>query len=489
MTRPPLRPAAPGCRRACLLALALALTASTGLTRAPSLAHATADPAPAPAPTGGAAAANPATAAPAPGPGPVDLFAPARPPHPKGPSGGEPSRILFPEQRIPLRFSHAAHLRRGAQCQGCHPQALTSTSARDNLLPREAACQSCHPIDHQEPWKKTAGPPAACAACHSGAPRAPTAELTGPGPALEDAIARVELPEPQLKFNHQLHAQRQIGCPRCHGDLTQVELAGRAQLPRMELCLGCHNDGLVSARQGAGAGRAGRAASARCAACHLSSPDGTMQVRFPDGLLIPSGNLRGDDHGPTFRQQHRAVALADPDYCASCHRRDWCQRCHNGVVKPLDYHGGDFVSRHGLEARRNQLDCASCHRQQTFCLGCHERLGVVDHASLPGRPPVSGFAPVTARRFHPDGWSSPSLGPGHHAYEAQRNLRTCTSCHREESCLQCHSALSGGPFGVNVNPHPASWTTGGRCQALRAHNPRVCLKCHRDGSPELRCGG
>ena len=77
----------------------------------------------------------------------------------------------------------------------------------------------------------------------------------------------------------------------------------------------------------------------------------------------------------------------------------------------------------------------------------------------------------------------------YHAYEAQRNLRTCTSCHREESCIQCHSALSGGPFGVNANPHPASWTTSGRCQALRGHNPRVCLKCHRDGSPELRCGG
>lgn len=489
--RPPLPTTRPGPPLARLLALALALTALTMGSAAagptptaapPSGTAATANPAPATAPGGTVTTAAPAAV-------PVDLFAPARPPRPKSPAGGEPSRILFPEQRIPLRFSHAAHLQRGAQCQGCHPQALTSTSARDNLLPREAACQSCHPIDHREPWKKTEGPPAACAACHPGAPPAPTAALTGPGPQLEDAIARVELPEPQLKFNHQLHAQRQIGCPRCHGDLTQVELATRAQLPRMELCLGCHNDGLVSARQGRGAGGSGRGATARCAACHLTAPDGTMQVRFAGGLLVPSGTLRGDDHGLTFRQDHRSVALGDGDYCASCHRRDWCQRCHNGIVKPLDYHGGDFVSRHGLEARRNQLDCASCHRQQTFCLGCHERLGVVDHASLPGRPPLSGFAPVTARRFHPDGWSSPSAGPGHHAYEAQRNLRTCTSCHREESCLQCHSALSGGPLGISANPHPASWTTGGRCQSLAARNPRVCLKCHRAGSLELRCGG
>lgn len=428
---------------------------------------------------------------PAAGPARVDLFSPARPPLPPRPpsaSSGEPSRILFPEQRLPLRFSHAAHLRRSIGCQSCHPQALTSTSARDNLLPQEQACQSCHPIDHAQPWKKTDGPPAACAACHPGAPRAPTPEVGSGGPQLESAIARVELPAPFLKFNHQLHAQRQIGCPRCHGDFTQVDLATRAQLPRMALCLSCHDEGLASTRKGR-SGRLSPGAPARCATCHHTAPDGTVQVRYPTGLLVPSGTLRGDDHGLEFQQEHRSIALSDEDYCAACHRRDFCQRCHNGVVKPLDYHGGDFISRHGLLARRNQLDCSGCHRQQSFCLGCHERLGVIDHATLPGQPPVSGFAPATSRRFHPDGWASPSIGPGHHSFEAQRNLRTCTSCHREESCLQCHSALSGSPFGVNVNPHPANWTTAGRCQALRARNPRVCLKCHRDGSMELRCGG
>ena len=30
--------------------------------------------------------------------------------------------------------------------------------------------------------------------------------------------------------------------------------------------------------------------------------------------------------------------------------------------------------------------------------------------------------------------------------EAQRNLRTCTSCHREETCIDCHSAQPGGRY-------------------------------------------
>ena len=422
-------------------------------------------------------------------PTPVDLFSAAHPKASAGSmgSGAEPSHVIYPDQQLPLRFSHAAHLRRNIDCVTCHTQAASSTSARDNLIPKEAACQSCHPIDHTDPWKKTDGPPAACAACHPGAPRSPTAELPSAGPQLEASIARVQLPEPYLKFNHQLHSERQIGCGRCHGDLSQVDLAGRAQLPKMAQCLSCHNDGLLSARQGRG--RTGKAASSRCPACHLLSPDGTLQVQYPSGMLIPSGALRGDDHGLKFRQQHRAQALNDEEYCASCHRRDFCQRCHNGVVKPLDYHGGDYVTRHGMEARRSQLECAGCHRQQTFCLGCHERLGVSDHVTLPGRPPISAFAPATSRRFHPEGWASPTIGPAHHALEAQRNIRTCTSCHREETCLQCHSALSGSALGQSVNPHPADWTTSGRCQALRSRNARVCLKCHHDGSPELRCGG
>jgi hypothetical protein len=416
----------------------------------------------------------------------IDLFAPAHPAAPREDVAREPSRVLLPEQHLPLRFSHAAHLRRDIDCLTCHTQAATSTSARDNLLPREAACQSCHPIDHTDPWKHTDGPPAACAACHPGVPRTPTEELKGPGPQLEAAIARVEMPVPYLKFNHQIHVGRQIPCARCHGDLSQVDLAGRAQLPRMAQCLGCHNDGL-GARDSSG--RRSAAASSRCPACHLQAPDGTLQVQYPTGVLIPSGTLRGDDHGLEFRQHHRAQALSDEEYCAACHRRDFCQRCHNGVVKPLDYHGGDYVARHGLEARRSQLDCAGCHRQQTFCLGCHERLGVVDHATLPAKPAVSPFAPATSRRFHPVGWASPTVGPAHHSLEAQRNIRSCTSCHREETCLQCHSALSGGALGISANPHPPDWQSSGRCAAMRSRNARMCLKCHRDGSAELRCGG
>jgi hypothetical protein len=251
----------------------------------------------------------------------------------------------------------------------------------------------------------------------------------------------------------------------------------------MALCLGCHRQG--PGRDGAGQARL---PTNRCAACHLEQSDGTLQQELPSGRLIPSGSLRGDDHGPDFRRAHRQTAVQDPGYCQSCHRESWCQRCHSGVVKPLDLHGGDYISRHGQDARRNQPDCQSCHRMQSFCLGCHERLGVVSHSTLPGSPSPSAFQPATPRHFHGDGWASVFGGQNRHAQEAQRNVRSCASCHREETCLGCHSGLGDSRVPGGANPHPADWVSSGRCRALSSRNGRVCLKCHRDGSSELGCG-
>ena len=51
--------------------------------------------------------------------------------------------------------------------------------------------------------------------------------------------------------------------------------------------------------------------------------------------------------------------------------REFCVDCHDGVSKPLDFHGNDYMSLHTVDARRQSLDCGACHRLQTFCTGCH----------------------------------------------------------------------------------------------------------------------
>jgi hypothetical protein len=406
------------------------------------------------------------------------------------PAGGEgrgegPSPLIFPSQTIPLRFDHARHLALGARCDTCHVTATTSTSAADNLVPAEAACRQCHEIDRTQPAKAVApGAPAArCDACHvadDGAGWMPPAR-----PRLAEP-PRVQLARPNLKFNHRQHAARGIGCELCHANVAQEGMATRLDLPRMSLCLGCHD---------------GKQATSRCGACHLTEPDGRLKTALaspasmalgPAGArkLVPSGVLKGlDAHGPTFARDHAQVGR-DEGYCLSCHKRSECIDCHGGTVKPFDIHPSDYVTLHGVDARRNTPDCSSCHRTQTFCVGCHQRAGVASDPSggQPGKRADNPFGTGTQlKQFHPPGWVREDGGgaTSGHAQQARRNIRSCVSCHREESCLRCHSA--DPTRGMAVSPHgPGFWGTS-RCKALSAKNRRACLKCHALGAPEIDC--
>ncbi len=402
-----------------------------------------------------------------------------------------PSPLIYPGESLPIRFDHARHARLGATCEGCHTAAAGSTVAADNLIPGEAACRGCHKIDRANPTKIVpAGQGAArCDACH--------ADLAGhawmpPGFASAGAPAeppRVVMPRPNLKFNHRLHAARGVACAACHTAAAGQGMVTRADLPMMSSCLACHD---------------GKQATARCAACHLTEPDGRLRVQLATaatiaaggtGLLEPSGSLRGfDAHGPTFRRDH-AQAGRDERYCLTCHRRNDCIDCHGGVVRPPDIHPADYVSLHVVDARRNVPDCSSCHRLQTFCVGCHQRTGVSANPSggQLGAKANNPFGTGTGvKQFHPPGWARDAAGvviaaprPNSHSGAAKRNIRTCVSCHREESCLTCHS--TDPTRGPSFSPHGPNFAGTARCRFLSARNQRACLKCHAIGSAALDC--
>jgi len=358
-------------------------------------------------------------------------------------AAGGPSPVVYPAQRLPLRFSHAQHLAGGATCESCHERARTSRSAVDLLTPGEAACRTCHAIDRARP-DGTGGPATACVACHP-----------GHDPARPMIVARVAIPPPNLKFSHAAHAT--TPCQTCHGDLARdgVGLATRDHLPRMDVCLTCHD---------------GARAADGCTTCHLATAGGRVRTELPDGRLTPTGGVSGAVHDANFRTDHDQIARSDPRACASCHEERFCADCHLGAVKPMDFHAGDYVAVHAIEARRGTPDCSACHRAQTFCVGCHERSGVGVRAE-PGF-----FRTGDSGRFHPRGWVGGGAGDGH-AREAQQNLKQCASCHRDDFCRECHTAEPGR---MGVSPHGPGWRGSARCQALARKNPRLCLRCHLD---------
>ena len=361
---------------------------------------------------------------------------------------------VYPAQDIPLRFTHGQHLKLGLDCSKCHERAAGSTKSSDLLVPTGAACDGCHGPQHPKPE----GEPARCDKCHT---------------AVDDAnrvTAGLRMPRPLLTFNHRLHTKLGQDCESCHGDMSKVRLGSVLQLPSEQSCLSCHD---------------GFTATDRCGACHPSGADGKLMVRAQDDRALPALVPRGASswgmaHDLMFVEDHAVQAKTGSKMCATCHDDQFCIDCHDGPIRPMRIHSGDYLTIHAQDARAAVSDCSSCHRQQSFCLSCHERVGFADRQD-------DGFGIGGNLQFHPEGWSGPPGMPQAHAHAAQRNIGACVSCHTEDSCLACHATSSGPMAGLDVSPHGPDFARSPRCDALASHNRRVCLRCHTPGDPQLEC--
>jgi hypothetical protein len=377
----------------------------------------------------------------------------------------EPSAVIFPTQQIPLRFFHDKHLALEMECETCHEDIAGSVRASDRNIPGGQVCALCHDVADKDPAK--AEPASACATCHLGY----AASYSGTDPhdhpdSVADKPARMVIPDPNLKFNHKVHLDRKIACQTCHGDLSKIAVAAPGNaLPVMGTCIDCHD---------------GKQAPDACGTCHITDPSSRIVTELPQGKLKPHGHYRSDAHDDDFVRNHAHVARTDEGYCASCHQQSDCTDCHNGIVKPVQIHPANWILTHPTTARKSSLECTSCHMEQNFCLDCHTRTGIS----------LGTQAQDTKVLFHPEGWvNSPGQLPSgsHHMFQAQRNIRTCVSCHEERTCLECHSAKGEPGFGVGkarqVNPHPVDFRS--RCKTMMKTNDRSCLKCHSPSDPDL----
>lgn len=401
-----------------------------------------------------------------------------------------PSPVVFPEQALPLRFNHQKHVKQlGMGCATCHGAAKTSQKSADSLLPPATRCDGCHGTNHRKLSAVTsdeARPLGQCNFCH-----------TGYDPKRPNVVARVLIPKPNLRFNHQKHVVGQrMTCASCHGKVEELQLATRDQLPRMKGCVTCHvlgsGDGTVGTAAALGAksapGAARPKASGACTTCHLSEPSGLLTTEFKSGKLLPPPWLHDAGHGADFIERHKLIAGDDSQFCANCHQERFCVGCHDGNVRPRRIHPNDFLSQHPVAARQDNPRCTTCHQQQSFCLTCHQRSGV----TMSG--PLGNFA--GRGRFHPpkSTWTDGPRTGSHHAWEAERNLNACVSCHQERDCAMCHATRGVGGRGPNigtgqgqgVNPHPVGFSA--RCQQALRQNARPCLTCHLPNDQDLqRC--
>ena len=261
--------------------------------------------------------------------------------------------VVYPAQRIALKFDHSRHAKLGTGCVYCHEQATKSRASRDRLLPPPSRCEACHGgnHDHLERVLPGTAAAAACSYCHEARDGAP-----------ETDVQRTVLPTANLRFDHAAHSSRGIACARCHAGVDRTALATTRALPKMAGCTSCH--------------QAGGSARAGCDVCHPTTVGGRLKTHFPSGKLMP-GRWMGDaEHGPDWTFRHKLVAGANSEACASCHSEEECVECHDGRVRPRRVHPNDWLSMHPTAARQEEASCTSCHRTSSFCLSCHQRTGV-----------------------------------------------------------------------------------------------------------------
>ncbi len=156
-----------------------------------------------------------------------------------------------------------------------------------------------------------------------------------------------------------------------------------------------------------------------CFRCHSREPDGRAPgdcylCHPPNFKLVPEShettnfyNKYGasDGHWKLYEQR--------PDYCPTCHTKQFCTDCH-GIEMP---HPEGFEEDHGEAGNKNPQVCANCHAKSAeaakgleFCNACHHSEGD------PARP-----------------WL-----PQHDVVVREKGTAPCFDCHSPTYCARCH---------------------------------------------------
>jgi hypothetical protein len=299
-------------------------------------------------------------------------------------------------QALPPVFSHRRHMDAALMesrvgfhvaCADCH------TTGDTFVRPNHATCTRCHAAEAKLPKAPRMED---CSGCHQGASRLRT---------------RARVRTGDIQFHHERHRTDRKGvtikCETCHGRSAKSDSYADHGPPRIESCVGCHDD----------ADRTPYQMRMRiCETCHLQKTASLTALAPRNHLPATERPL---DHTLAFRRDHAEAAARTAERCATCHTqmsgnpRQACDECHQRML-PADHRITFRELDHGPEAIADRTRCATCHVVE-FCTACHSQ-----------RPRSHGFASSFFRE---------------HGRLARLNVRSCITCHAESFCQGCHTGL------------------------------------------------
>jgi predicted CXXCH cytochrome family protein len=333
--------------------------------------------------------------------------------------------------------AHAAegHLAEAAPCTQCH---VPLAEARG--VPLERVAGFPRPPGHESPDFLSRHAPGdgsdlltcsvchareSCERCHANAERLPAVAGLPRDPRVASLVAG-RAPE--------------YPSPSSHGSSSWGWTHGTAAQSAPDTCANCHTRPSCSGCHGEGLAAAGGIVSTLPAA----QPGRARGVQ----IAVSASSAHPGD----FSERHGSWAASGALDCARCHAKAYCADCHAGSTS-REFHPANFLERHAVEVFSRGSDCQSCHSPEAFCQSCHTSSGVASGGRM-------------AAAFH----TAEPMWVLTHGQAARRGLDSCASCHRQEDCLQCHSAAGGW----GVNPHGPGFAAS----RLSERSARTCRMCH-----------
>jgi len=306
-------------------------------------------------------------------------------------------------------------------------------------------------------------------------------------------------PVSHFTFSHELHAKEmELACSQCHSDIPETTEVRERHIPTFQVCLQCHDDGHVG--------------EVDCTPCH-ATPAKLKEAAATQSIprLTPRDirlNFSHKNHvgrvdGDCTVCHEQMLTSTRPgdgktpkmETCMQCHQEQYdqlqCRQCHADLSDPRFQpklarfrHQGDWLHNHKLQAQQdNGTACAQCHMER-FCSDCHSGVDNQVKAS------VKWPADVGREFVHRGDYVT------RHPEDVRRDPQPCLSCHRVNTCTDCHERsgvrfIAGGnnPFG---SEHPFGAEIGTSGHGIGSHpenrsiirrNIVACAACHDSKAP------